>query len=300
MPDFPLIDSHVHLYDVARHRYGWLAGVPAINRTHLLAAFDAATAGVAIEAIVFAEVAVDPGLHLAEAAFVQALADHEPRLRGMVAHAPLERGADVEADLAALAAHPTLRGVRRLLQTESDLEFCLRPEFVEGVRRAGRHGLVVDLCVKHPGLRAATELARRCPDVAFVLDHIGKPGIAAGLREPWWTELRAMAALPNVTCKVSGVITEADHARWTPAEVEPYAAHAIDCFGFERVMFGSDWPVSTLTHQYAEWVAIVDGIVSGASDAEKRALFAETARRVYRLSPAAQAAGSAASSASSS
>jgi L-fuconolactonase len=119
--------------------------------------------------------------------------------------------------------------------------------------------------------------------VTFVLDHIGKPGIKHGLREPWWGQMRALAKLPNVVCKVSGVITEADHAAWTKAQVKPYVAHAIDCFGFDRVMYGSDWTVSELTHAYPAWVEILDEVVAGSSAAEIRKLYRDNAIRIYRL-----------------
>ena len=283
MPDFPIVDSHVHLYDVAKLRYPWLDGVPKINRTSLLADFDAAVGPVRVEKIVFVEVAVAAGQHRDEAAFVQALADGDARLCGMVAHLPVEHGAAIEPDLVAMQRFGTLRGIRRLLETERDPSICLEPGFLEGVRMVGRHGLSFDICVKHWGMVFAIELAKRCPDVQFVLDHIGKPGIRLGLREPWWGQMRDLAALPNVVCKLSGVITEADHGAWTPQQVMPYVAHAIDCFGFDRVLYGSDWTVCELTHAYPEWIAILDAVVAGASEAERRKLFRDTAMRIYRL-----------------
>jgi L-fuconolactonase len=283
MPDFPIIDSHVHLYDVARLSYGWLAGVPAIAGTHGLPDFDAARGGVAVDGIVFAEVAADPGLHVREAALVQAMADADPRLRGMVAHAPVEKGAALAEDLAALSRFPTLRGVRRLIETERDPGICLEPAFLEGVQEVGRHGLTFDICIKHFAMAYALELIRRCPDVQFVLDHIGKPGIRHRLWEPWRGQMRDLAALPNVVVKLSGVITEADHASWTEADIRPYVAHVIDCFGFDRVMYGSDWPVSELTHRYPDWVGMLDRAVAGASGDELRRLYRGTAIRVYRL-----------------
>jgi L-fuconolactonase len=283
MPNFPIIDSHVHLYDVARLSYGWLAGLPALNRTHTLAEFDAARGAVQVDGIVFAEVAVDPGLHVQEAAFVQAMADADPRLRGMVAHAPVEKGAAVAEDLAQLSRFATLRGIRRLIEPERDPGICLEPGFIAGVREVGRHGLSFDICIKHFAMAYALELVRRCPDVQFVLDHIGKPGIRHGLREPWWGQIRELAALPNVAVKLSGVITEADHANWKAEQVTPYVAHVIETFGFDRVMYGSDWTVSNLTHPYPRWVEILDGVVAGASDGEMHALYRGTATRVYRL-----------------
>jgi L-fuconolactonase len=283
MPEFPIIDGHVHLYDTQRLRYGWLKNVPRIDRTYLMADFDAARGPVQVEKIVFAEVDVDPGLHIEEAAFVQEMSDADPRLAGMVAHAPVEKGEAVEGDLHALKAFPVLRSIRRLIEKEQNPAICLEPGFIAGVRAVGRFGLTFDICIKHFAMVFAIELVRRCPEVTFVLDHIGKPGIKYGLREPWWSQMRELAALPNVVCKISGVVTEADHATWTRPQIKPYVAHAIECFGFDRVMWGSDWTVSELTHGYPEWVEIVDEVVQGATEAERRKLYRDTAIRTYRL-----------------
>jgi L-fuconolactonase len=283
MPAFPIIDAHVHLYDVDRLSYPWLVNVPKINRSYGLADLDAARGPVALEAIVFAEVAVGPGLHLEEARWVQGLADGDPRLKGMVAHAPLEKGPAVAADLDALAENRCLKGIRRLLETEMDPRFCLEPGFIEALQLLPGYGLTFDICVKHWYLAFGLELARRCPDVTFVLDHIGKPGIKHGMWEPWKSQIRELAALPNVVCKVSGVITEADHQHWQKEQVKPYVHHVLDCFGFDRVMYGSDWTVSELTHAYPDWVAILDEVLAGTSEDEQRRFWCENARRVYRL-----------------
>jgi L-fuconolactonase len=283
MPDFPIVDAHVHLYDVSRLSYGWLAGAPKINRTYLLGDFDEARAQVNVDTIVFAEVAVDPGLHLQEAAFVQELADRDSRLKGIIAHAPLEKGLAVEADLAALKATRNVRGIRRLIETERNPAFCLEPPFLEALRLMPKYGFTFDICVKHWAMTYALELVRRCPDVNFVLDHIGKPDIKNGLHEPWFSQIRELARAPNVVVKISGVISEADHQHWTADQVKPYVAHVIETFGFSRVMYGSDWTVSELTHRYPQWVEIVDDIVKGASEAERRQLYRETAIRTYRL-----------------
>ena len=283
MPEFPIVDSHVHLYDIARLSYSWLQNVPQINRSYGLADFDAARGPVDVETFVFAEVAVDAGLHLAEAEFVQELADADRRLGGSIAHAPLEKGVAVAADLDRLAALPSVRGIRRLIETECDPSFVLAPDFLAALRLLPRYGFSFDICGKHWAMAYAIELVRRCPDVSFVLDHIGKPDIRNGLRQPWWDQIRELAALPNVVCKVSGVITEADRTSWKPADVRPYVEHVIDCFGFDRVMYGSDWTVAELTHRYPDWVAILDDILAGASLPERRAFYRDTAIRTYRL-----------------
>ena len=283
MPAFPIVDSHVHFYDMARLSYPWLSGAPAIATTHLPADFDRARAAVAVDKIVFVEVDVADGQAVAEAQFVAGLAAADPRIQGIVACARLERGAAVAEELDALAEIGRVRAIRRLIQTQPDPEFCLRPDFVAGVKLLPRYGWPFDICVLHHQLPAATELARSCPDVSFVLDHIGKPGIKAGLIEPWRGAITELARLPNVTCKISGVATEADHGHWTREQLRPYVEHCIAEFGFDRVMFGSDWPVLELAGSYPDWVGIVDWIAASASADEQRKLFRDTAIRVYRL-----------------
>jgi L-fuconolactonase len=283
MPNFPIVDAHVHLYDPGVIRYGWMKGKPVLDQQHLMAQLDAARGPVELEALVWVEVGADPGQYLQEASFVDGLARADRRIRAMVAQAPLERGAAVTPDLKKLAAHGLTRGIRRLLQDEPDDAFCLRPGFVEGVRLLARHSLSFDLCVYHRQLAGAVELVRRCPEVRFVLDHAGKPGIRGGLMEPWRTHIAELAGLPNVWCKLSGLITEADHANWTREQLRPYIDHVIESFGFGRVMFGSDWPVSEQTHRYDQWVEIADEALVDASDDERRKLFRDNAIAFYRL-----------------
>ena len=289
MPDFPIVDAHVHLYDPARIAYPWMRDVPSLDEAHGPARFVDATGEVRVEAFVFVEVDAAPGAELDEARFVATeFAPREARLRGIVGSLPLERGAAaVAGELAAFAALPLARGVRRLLQGHLDEPgWALAEPFVEAVRSLAAHDLSFDLCLLHPQLAEATELVRRCPEVRFVLDHLGKPGIRDGLSEPWRGELAALAREPNVHCKVSGVVTEADHAHWTRDQVAPYVAHAIECFGFGRVMFGGDWPVATLATDYGRWVDVVDHVVAGASEEERRALYRDNARAFYRLGSA--------------
>ncbi|MEM7693881.1 MAG: amidohydrolase family protein [Pseudomonadota bacterium] len=278
MPDFPIVDTHVHLIDRERLDYPWLQNVPAIDRDATLADYDGACGAVDVAAMVFVEVAVAPGQALAEAKFVAGLGD--PRLAAIVAHAPLERGAAVEADLAALAAIGPVRGVRRLLQGEADPEFCLRPAFLEGVRALRPFGFSFDICVTHRQIEAVVRFAERVPDVPLILDHIGKPAIAAGQMAPWADAIKALGAMEHVTLKLSGVATEANHDAWRPDDLMPFMEVAYGAFGPARTMFGSDWPVSTLAIGYERWVDLVDGFV-GPADAP--AVFGETARRVYRL-----------------
>lgn len=284
MPDFPIVDAHVHLWDPARQRIPWLAGEPALNRPFGPAEFRAQTEGVAIEAFVYVEIDVAPAYALAEVREAEAHAAADPRLRGIVASAPVEDGAHVRPLLEALVATgPRVKGIRRLLQGESDPEFCLRSGFVAGVALLAEFGLSFDLCVRHHQLPAVVELVGRLPEVDFVLDHIGKPDIAGGGLDPWRERIAALAARPNVACKVSGLVTEADHAAWTAADLAPYVAHVLTTFGEDRVLFGSDWPVATLATAYRRWVETLDGLTADLPAAAKRKLWVENARRFYRL-----------------
>lgn len=283
MPAFPIVDSHVHLYDPVRIAYPWLATVPAIAAAHLPEDFERARGRVAVERLVFVEVDAAPGRERDEAVFVDALGAGPPRIGAIVASAPVEKGDAVADDLAALRAIPRVRGIRRLIQPHADPDYCLSRPFVEGVRAVGRFGLPFDLCIGHRQLASATDLVRRCPDVSFVLDHIAKPPIASGGREPWAAEMRALAALPNVVVKISGVVTEADHRAWTRDDIRPYVDHTIDCFGFGRVMFGSDWPVVNLAAAYPAWVALMDELLTGVSDTDLRTFYRDTAMRTYAM-----------------
>lgn len=284
MPTIPIIDAHVHLWDPARFRIPWLDGSDLLNQRYLLDEYRAHTAGLPIAAMVYLQVEVAPAYALLEAQFVAELAQAEPRIRAIVAWAPLEDGDCARSYLDALVrTSPLVRGVRRIVQGEPDPSFCLRPGFVRATQLLAEYGLSCDLCIYHPQLGAAIELVRRCPDVQFMLDHIGKPGIAGGLREPWFAQMAELAALPNVLCKISGVLTEADQQGWAPAQVAPYIQHALAVFGEDRVAFGGDWPVVRLAAEYPRWVATLDALTAGLPEPARRKLWAENARRFYRI-----------------
>jgi L-fuconolactonase len=283
MPNRPIVDSHVHLYDPRALDYPWMTAFPDLLRPHAMSEYEAAAGAVAVEKLVFVEVDAAPDQRLREAEWVAMAAARDPRIAGMVAAAPLERGAAVRSEIDRLAEHRILRGIRRLIQAEPDPAFCIEPGFVEGVRLLAEYALTFDICIRHHQLESAVALARACPNVQFVLDHMGKPGIKDRLWEPWASQLREMGSLPNVACKISGAATEAAPGIWTRDDLRPYIEHAIACFGFERVIFGSDWPVIELAGRLPAWVDIVAWTVAGCSEAERSALFRDNAARIYRL-----------------
>ena len=182
-----------------------------------------------------------------------------------------------------LRRRPLIRGVRHLIQGEADPGFCVRPEFVAGVRALGEIGLSFDLCIRNHQLPPARELVARCPGTAFVLDHAGKPDIRKARVEPWRDDLARLAALPNVTCKLSGLIAEADPTAWTIDGLRPYADHVLACFGPDRVAFGSDWPVVKLGSTFDGWLRPAGQLVSHLPDPARAGIFGDNARRIYRL-----------------
>ena len=280
----PIIDTHLHIWDIDNLDYPWLEEVPPLNRTFLIDDYRAATKNFNIEKMVFLQCEAEFSQYRDEVDWVSSIArEQEPRIRGIVAWAPLEKGAACREDLEWLARNPLVKGVRRIIQFEPDMAFCLRPDFVAGVRLLAEYGLTFDICIDHRHYENTIKFIEQVPDVPMILDHIGKPGIKEGLLDPWRDQVRRMAAFPNVHCKVSSLATEADHENWTVDGLRPYVDHIFECFGFDRTVFGGDWPVSTLAATYDTCVTTLEELVSGASEEELTKLFHDNAERFYNV-----------------
>lgn len=283
MIDFPITDTHVHLLDTSKFKYGWASGAPKLGRDWTIHDLEAAAKPYQIENMVFVEVDVDYPQHMDEAEWVQQLAQGDSRLKGCVASLPLEEGPKLEADLEKLSSLPVVRGIRRLIQNKSDPEFVLRPNFIAATRLLPKYKFSFDVCIYHHQFGNVIEFIRKCPEVSFILDHIGKPGIRDGLMEPWKRQIRELSQIPNVMCKLSGVTTEADHENWTREQLRPYIDHVIESFGFNRIMYGGDWPVAELAGKYTDWIQVLDWATSGCTAEERRKLFRDNGMKAYRL-----------------
>jgi L-fuconolactonase len=201
----------------------------------------------------------------------------------MIAWAPLELPEAADLLKRLRAQHPLVRGIRRNTQHEPDPRFCSRPEFVRGVRLLGELGYICEICVRYEQIEAAVRLAHACPETTIVLEHLGKPDVSARPPVEWLRATGELSALPNVHCKVSVVVHSDTDAHYVVETLAPFIRHAVEAFGWQRSLFGSNWPVSTAVIGYAEWVNLLEAALPGGSAAERRAFYADNARRLYTL-----------------
>ena len=277
-----IVDTHQHLWDKDLFHYDWLEPLPILDRSFRLSDYSEATRGLEIAKTVFVECDVDEAQILDEALHVLRLAnDGATRIAGVVASGRPEKDG-FKAYLDKVSAHPQLKGIRRILHTHPD-GLGQGKMFVENVARLATYRLSFDLCVLARQLPVALYLASRCPNVAFILDHCGVPDVKGHALDPWRAHISELSRLPNVSCKISGVVAYANPANWQPEDLRPFLDHAFESFGWDRVMFGSDWPVCNLTASYQRWVATLLSLTQAAGEANQRKLFHDNAVRIYRL-----------------
>ena len=279
------IDAHQHFWIYRPEEYGWIGpGMETLGRDYLpeellpqlqAAGFDGS-------------VAVQARQTVEETAWLLQLADRYAYIRGVVGWVDL-CSPQVSAQLERFAAHPRLVGVRHVLQDEPDDAFMLRADFQRGLGLLAGYDLAYDLLLFPRHLAPAYTLAARFPGQRFVLDHIAKPPIGEGSLEPWAGAIRRLAGLPNVWCKISGMVTEAGAATWRTAPYRQYLDVVFAAFGVQRLMLGSDWPVCTLEGPYAEVMQIAFSYIAQLSPAEQAAVRGQTAAACYRLTDPARA-----------
>jgi len=276
------IDAHQHFWDPARADYRWMTDdVAALRRAFGPDDLRPLLVAEGIERTVL----VQTRSSFDETLEFLALAEREPFVAGVVGWIDLTVPAAAD-DIARLRAAPGgshLVGIRHQVHDEADAGWLGRADVRRGLASVDRAGLPFDLLVRPRELPAALDLARSMPSLAFIVDHIAKPPVAAHELEPWLSRLLPLAGLPNVTCKASGMVTQADPAAWAAADLRPYAEAVLEMFGPGRLMFGSDWPVCLLAASYAQVVGAARDLFGGLSDAEGARVFGGTAQRVYRL-----------------
>ncbi len=281
-----IIDTHQHLWNLEQFPYSWTAGKPAFNRSFKLSDYYEATRGLNVTKSVHVEADVDEEFMLQETLHVLSLArsDDNP-IAGVVAATRPEYDGFQEY-INQIAGSRLLKGVRRILHTEPD-ELSTTTTFVENVKSLEDYGLTFDICVLARQLPMAINLVEQCPNVNFILDHCGNPNLRsdAGEKEfdQWRERLREIAGFPNIVCKISGIVVNTDLTNWNAETLRPAVEHVIACFGWDRIMFGSDWPVCTLAASFKQWAETLMDLTKDAGEENQRKLFHDNAERAYSL-----------------
>jgi predicted TIM-barrel fold metal-dependent hydrolase len=272
-----IVDTHLHLVYRDRFSYPWLGDVPALNRDFTLETYLPQAEAAGIAQAIHMEVDVAEADQMRETDFVTSIGG---KVVAAISSCRPE-SQDFPAQLERLAANPKVRGLRRILHTSPD-DLSQPPIFTENLKRLAAHKLSFDICVLARQLPIAWRIARACPDVQFILDHCGVPAVKERALDPWRADIKTLAAEPNVACKVSGIAAYAD-PNWSVDDLRPFVEHVIESFGWDRVVWGSDWPVCTLTADLGRWAAATREIIAGASKDEQAKLLNRNARRIYRL-----------------
>ena len=276
------IDAHQHFWHYSANEYPWIgAGMERLARDYLPADLAPHLAAVGLSG----SVAVQARQSLAETRWLLDLAAANPLVRGVVGWVNL-RSDGVADELAEFSSHPKFVGVRHVVQDEPDPRFLLGDTLIRGLRHLAPLSLTYDLLLYPHQLPAAAELAALLPEQPLVLDHLAKPrvrdGVATAL-EPWRREIRALARHANVSCKLSGLVTEAAWQGWRREDFTPYLEAALDAFGPDRLMFGSDWPVCLLAAEYADVASLVTDFIRPLAPADQEAILGGTAARFYGI-----------------
>lgn len=277
------IDAHHHVWDITTRRQPWMSapGYEPMARTFSAADHAVLARSAGVDASVVVQCVSDE----AETYELLEIARTDPVIAAVVGWVDLT-AVDIADRLGAMLAAPggeCLRGIRHQVHDEADPAWLCRPDVLRGIRAVAAAGLVYELLVKTPQLPAAISAVDELPEVLFVVDHAAKPPIAAGDREPWGSLMTSLATHANVTCKLSGLTTEARWQRWTDDDLQPWATVILDAFGPRRLMAGSDWPVCTLAATYEASLGVADRLTRELSAAERTAVLDGTARSTYRL-----------------
>jgi L-fuconolactonase len=279
------IDAHQHFWEYSAEEYGWIGDDMGVLRRDFR---PDELRGLVSAAGIDGVVSVQARQSLEETRWLLQLAAEDAFIRGIVGWVPLA-GPQLSRHLEEFGQYRKLKGIRHFIQAEPDDEFLARDDFNLGIRELCHHSLAFDILVTERQMPLVTRFVDRHPRQTFVLDHLGKPRIRERIVEPWRQHIFELGRRPNVTCKMSGLVTEADLSAWRPADLQPYVEIALEAFGPERLMFGSDWPVCLLATSYNEWQHVLAGMLSALSEDERGWIWGRTATRVYALGEEAPA-----------
>lgn len=274
----PKTDTHVHLFDLDDLSYSWLDRAPEINRSFDLDDFRDATRKARVTKILFMESGADAGQGVREAKKVQRLAQKEKKIKGIIANLDLKRGKEAAPDLEQLLELELLKGVRCGFPKDAHLS----SDFEAGLELLRDHQLTFDLLLSPDRMQAAANLAKKFADNRFIVDHIGNPDIKNKRLVEWKKGIKKLSILPNVHCKISGVITRVGEG-WKLADIEPYVAFVIKQFGMDRLVYGGDWPVVLRAGSYLSWARAFESLTQDLSKDDQKKICHQNADRIYNL-----------------
>jgi L-fuconolactonase len=275
------IDAHQHFWRYEPREYGWIDdAMAALRRDFLPEDLKPELERNGFQGCV----AVQARSTLEETRWLLELAERVPFILGVVGWVDLS-SPRLRSDLESFKEKAKLVGVRHVVQDEPDERFLLQPDFLRGIAMLEEYDLSYDILIYTKHLPVAAEFVNRFPRQRFVLDHLAKPPIKSGALEPWSNGIRALAAFPNVYCKVSGMVTEADWRAGKPADMRPYLDVVFDCFGAKRLMTGSDWPVCTVAGSYSRVMDLVKNYVGKHAAEEREAVLGGNAAKFWKLKP---------------
>ncbi len=289
MPNFPIVDTHLHIWDFDRLDYSAFKGHPLFGKSYQIEDYQRDCEELEIEAMVFLECYADfsatGGQYVEEVIYVEESAERDPRIKGIVPMAPLEWGARVESILEEMYAnHPTVKGIRRIVEFDDNpRELTLSKNFIEGVNTLEKFGYHFEINVNHTQMDIVREFVKLIPNVPMILDHCGKPGIAEGEIKQYKEDVSELSKHHNLWIKLSDLPVEADHKKWTDDDLKPYIDATIDAFGFDRTIYAGDYPICLQATTLTRWVEVLDWALAGSSEEELRKFYRNNANEFYRL-----------------
>ena len=274
-----IVDSHQHFWEVGRFDYPWMSPeVEVLYQDYLPPALASALNRNGVDKTIV----VQASNSLAETRWLLSLAEGNAFIAGVVGWVDLQ-SSEVARQLDEFTAHPKFKGVRHLVESEPADDWLIQDNVLNGLRQLSSIGLSYDLLVHTRHLKHAKRIADECPDLFLVIDHLAKPPVISGESDDWARELKEIASHPNVWCKLSGLVTEANLTNWRVEDLRPYVDQALECFGPARMMFGSDWPVCLLAASYDQVLESFETLLAGVAENDKRRMFSESAIEFYRI-----------------
>jgi L-fuconolactonase len=274
-----IIDAHHHYWNYDPLAYDWIDdAMKAIRRDFLPEHLSSALAEAGVDGVI----TVQARQMIEETEWLLEMARQTPFMKGVVGWLPLTED-NLECHLIRFSEEPLLKGLRHVIQGEADPEFMLRPDFNRGIALLKKYGFVYDILIVERQLPNTIKMVDKHPYQPFVLDHIAKPLIGKNELSPWKENIRELAKRPNVCCKLSGMVTEADYQLWTPEQLQPYFEVVMEAFGPDRLLYGSDWPVCLVATSYNSWAELVKKNIAAFSPEEQAGIMGGNAQRVYRL-----------------